>query len=499
MQATKSIPIRQKHDNMLLEFIQEQASIGTWHFDVLNSDLQWSSQVKKIHEVPDNYVPDVSTAINFYKKGYSRNKITQLFTESLEEFKPYDVELQIVTAKGNKRWVRAIGKPVVVNNECVKVQGLFQDIDEKTKRAEVLAIKESELRRTFNDALIGMALVDLDGNWLKVNKSICHMLGYTKKELKSMTFMDITHPDDLMKGYRAMFDMVSGKRNHFETEKRYIHKNGHIVWTLLSVSLVRKNNGKPLHFLAQVNDLTQLKNSSKKVLQLLETTEKQNKRLLNFAHIVSHNLRSHYSNLDMLLDIAQVDLPELKKHHLFTMMSDAINHLGETVENLNDVAAINMKRDIRLEPISLLDTFTSVLSSISGLILESKATVCANIDPKLKVIGIPAYLDSIMLNFLTNAVKYKKPDGIANIEVKASEADEFILIEFKDNGMGIDLERVGDKLFGMYKTFHKHEEARGLGLFITRNQIEAIGGYVKVESEVHIGTTFKVYLRKFNE
>lgn len=483
-------------DISLLDFIQKAASIGTWEFDIDSNSLYWSDETKRIHEVPLDYVPCVETGISFYKQGYSRNRITELFSMCLDKLEKFDTELQIVTAKGKDKWIRAIGIPVIENNKCIKVQGLFQDINEKTKNARELAYKEDLLSRTFENALVGMATLDLTGSWLNVNKSLCKTFGYSKEELKQLTFMDITHPDDLKVGYKAMMNMVNGKINYFETEKRYLHKNGNVIWTLLSTSIVKDKNGTPLHFVAQINDLTQIKKSSNKVAQLLATTENQNKRLLNFAHIVSHNLRSHYSNLDMLLDIMKMDLPDTTQNSIFPLIEDAVSHLGDTVSNLNDVAVMNTNKNVAVEKINLLDRIDNVLSGITAQVIHTKSKVSVDVDSGIYILGIPAYIDSILLNFLTNSIKYRRPNENAAILLKTYEKEKFIILEIKDNGQGIDLSKNGDKLFGMYKTFHNHEDSRGLGLFITKNQIEAIGGKIEVNSEVNKGTTFYIHLRK---
>ena len=484
-------------DKFLLDFIKRYASIGTWEFNLITNALRWSSETKKIHEVDNDFEPNVELGINFYKEGYSRNTITKLFTQCIDNQTKFDTELQIVTAKGNDLWVRVIGTPIIDNGICIKIQGLFQDIDEKTKISNRLAISEEQLRKTFDYALVGMAILDLQGNLINVNKSLCKILGYSELELKQLTFLDITHPDDLKIGYSAITKMLNGKIENFTTEKRCVKKNGKTIWTRLSTSIVKKDNGKPLHFVAQIIDISQKKDNNDKVNKLLAKTNDQNKRLLNFAHIVSHNLRSHYSNLDMLLDIVRMDLPETTKNEVFPMIEEAVSQLGETVENLNDVAAINIKGDIKFERINLLESFNKVMGSISAIIIESKTKICIGVSPDIYIFGIPAYLDSILLNFLTNAIRYRKPNETAKIELDTFTKDNYIVLKIKDHGLGIDLETYGDKLFGMYKTFHKHKDSKGLGLFITKNQIEAIGGEIKVESEVNVGTTFYIYFKKY--
>ncbi|WP_179333391.1 PAS domain-containing sensor histidine kinase [Winogradskyella costae] len=491
-----SIPNTQKKSSIdLLDFIQERASIGTWEYNPTSTILNWSTQTKKIHEVPLDYKPNVEMGLAFYKEGYSRDTISTLFTNCIENHDTFDVEIQIITHTGKEKWVRTIGTPIVENHKCILVQGLFQDIDKKAKNSKELAYKELLLRKTFETALVGMAIVDLEGNWIDINKSLCNTFGYSREEIENLSFMDLTHPDDLRKDYKAMMKLISGKIDHYEVEQRYICKKGKTIWAKLSTSLVRDDHGKPVHFVAQINDVSQIVETSKKVNQLLETTEDQNKRLLNFAHIVSHNLRSHYGNLDMLLDIIKMDLPETTDNEIFPLVEQAVSHLGETVANLNEVAAINIQKDLNTEPLNLSKCLNGAISSISAMILESKTTLSVNINPEQYIIGVPAYLDSIILNFLTNAIKYKKPNVPANIEISTTIKNDFVVLQVKDYGQGIDLKKYGEKLFGMYKTFHKHDDSRGLGLFITKNQVEAIGGKIEVESEVQVGTTFYIYLK----
>ena len=123
-------------------------------------------------------------------------------------------------------------------------------------------------------------------------------------------------------------------------------------------------------------------------------------------------------------------------------------------------------------------------------------SIALDIDPKLKVKSVPAYLESIILNLMTNAVKYRNPERESKIELKAVKENNHVVFSVTDNGLGIDMQRYGNKLFGMYKTFHNHKDARGLGLYIIKNQIEAMGGNIQADSTPGKGSTFKVY---FNE
>ena len=132
---------------------------------------------------------------------------------------------------------------------------------------------------------------------------------------------------------------------------------------------------------------------------------------------------------------------------------------------------------------------------MNAYIKETKIKIENKVASDVKVLVISAYLESIIFNFVINAIKYRSLDRAPKLSFRSKYINSFVMLEIQDNGLGIDLEKHGHKLFGMYKTFHKHKEARGIGLFITKNQIEAMGGKIEVESTPNIGTTFKIFLK----
>jgi len=479
----------------LLDKTNEAAKIGTWEIDLITMELNWSTVTRKIHEVDTDYIPNIDTGINFYMEGYHRDKITALFNKCVSEGTRFDDEFIITTHNNREKWVRVIGIAVFEGGICVKIYGIFQDIDEKTKAIKKLSSTEEKFRKTFDFAGNGMALVGMDTKWQRVNESLCDMLGYTKEEFLELKYPDFTHPDDLESDTLLLQQALEGKIEDYEIEKRYMHKNGKVVWTILSVAIVRDDLGNPLHFVSQINNISKIKKAEKKVKELLEITKDQNDRLLNFAHIVSHNLRSHSGNLEMLLDLMEVDTPDVAANELFPLLKDAVGHLDETVQNLNEVAVLNTKTELNLANLNLSEFIKKAIFSIQSLVLDNSVNIENHVAEELKVSAIPAYLDSIILNFLTNAIKYQSTERFPVITVRAKREGEYVVLSIEDNGLGIDLKAHGKKLFGMYKTFHQHKDSRGLGLFITKNQIEAMGGKVDVASEVNKGTTFNIYLQ----
>ena len=243
-----------------------------------------------------------------------------------------------------------------------------------------------------------------------------------------------------------------------------------------------------------VNDVTKIK-KEEELKSLLAVAEDQNKRLKNFAHIVSHNLKSHSGNFEMLLDLFVQENPELKYNEIIKLFKTASGHLTETISHLNEVVLMNTSLDENLVGLDLYDTTNKTIEGVKAIATEAEVEIRNNVTPDIRILGISAYLDSILLNLITNSIKYSAKNRDSYVELSTKIEKGFVVLSVADNGLGIDLKKHRSKLFGMYKTFHHNKDARGIGLFITKNQIEAMGGRITVKSEVNLGTTFKVYLR----
>ena len=162
-------------------------------------------------------------------------------------------------------------------------------------------------RLAFNDAAIGMALVATDGRWLKVNRALCEIVGYSETDLLKTTFQEITYPDDLEADLGCVRQVLAGEIRTYQMEKRYFHSSGHIVWILLSVSLVRDKQEQPLYFIAQIQDITPRKQAEARLRSLLTELKRSNRDLEDFASVVSHDLKSPLHKIQILSEYLEED------------------------------------------------------------------------------------------------------------------------------------------------------------------------------------------------
>jgi PAS domain S-box-containing protein/diguanylate cyclase (GGDEF)-like protein len=175
-------------------------------------------------------------------------------------------EYRVLHRDGRSVWVR--NESILIEDEASGSrywQGFMLDITERRRVEAALRESEQRFRRSFDDAAIGMALVGRDGRWLQVNRSLCEMVGYPEEELLKKTFQDITHPDDLEKDLEQVRRLLAGEIRTYQMEKRYFHRDGHVVWILLSVSMVHDEEGEPLYFVSQIQDISERKRAEQKI------------------------------------------------------------------------------------------------------------------------------------------------------------------------------------------------------------------------------------------
>jgi light-regulated signal transduction histidine kinase (bacteriophytochrome) len=239
-------------------------------------------------------------------------------------------------------------------------------------------------------------------------------------------------------------------------------------------------------------DITKTKEAEKDLKNTLFLVTEQNKRLLNFSYIVSHNLRSHTSNIASIVSLIESTESEEEKEEMMNLLKTVSHSLDETMNHLNEVVNINENINITTEPLNLNQYITNTQIILSEQIHLSEAQIISTID-KDKIINYnPAYLESILYNLISNAMRYKHPERKPLIRIKLYKEQNKEVLEISDNGIGIDLDKNGAKIFGMYKTFSSNLDSKGIGLFITKNQINAMGGTITVSSKINVGTTFKI-------
>nr|WP_294936414.1 HAMP domain-containing sensor histidine kinase [uncultured Flavobacterium sp.] len=216
----------------------------------------------------------------------------------------------------------------------------------------------------------------------------------------------------------------------------------------------------------------------------------QNTQLIDFCSIVSHNLRAPIINIHMLIDFIEQSNDESERKEVLDKIKHVVTHLNDVFDELVESIQIKQDTEIKSERIHLIRCLNKVLTNFESQVEQYGADIQIDFRDAPTIYFPQKYIDSIFNNLISNALKYKSPDIKPVIKIKTENKNGNILLSVSDNGLGIDLKLHKDNLFKIRKVFHKHPDARGFGLFMTKTQVEAMGGKIWVESTPDEGSTF---------
>ncbi len=491
--------IELEKSRMLLSQQSEISKTGMWEYNIESEIVTWCSMTKTIHEVPYNYIPNIDAATEFYKEGHSRNAFSMALYEATEKGLPWNLKIQIITAAGNEKWVMSSGKPIFENHKLIGLIGTYQDINDQVV-ANLESQKNEKLLKTLVDNLpLNVYIKDTESRKILVNKSECEFLEVDSEDsLLGKNNYDLYDKETAKRLTDQDIKVMTSLKPIIGEEVVYHKKNGKDVTFLTSKIPLVDENGISNGLVGIGLDISNIKQKEKELRNLISVTSQQNKKLIDFAHIVSHNLRSHSANFSMLLDFLVHETDEDEKAQIVTMLTTASGNLLETLNNLNDVVAITTQIDAKKSTINLNGILNKIANKSTHFLTEHNAEIINSISKSDTIKVVPTYLEGILMNFISNSVKYRHPDRSPIIKFSSKKTKDYTILTIEDNGLGIDLNKYGDKLFGMYKTFHSHGNAKGIGLYIVKNQIEAMNGKITVDSTVGKGTKFEIYFNDRN-
>lgn len=452
-----------------------------------------------IRELFDLTPEDIKNGIKPLIKRVHKDDIKRVLAsimESVTFVSDWNCEYRIYHPTKGMRWVRGLAKPELQEDGSVISPGYLTDITEMKEAFE----RNEKLRVQFQSVLNAVPnlifIKNKIGKYILVNDAACKFFDISRENFLGKTDIELGVSEERAQLYLdADLKVIETKKNQFISEVKTVKKNGQEYWHQTIKLPYNQIDTDEEAVLTIVTDISDRKQRETELNNTLEIIGQQNQRLTNFAHIVSHNLRNHAGNISMLLTLYDPDESEEEQAEILGYLNTAAENLNESIADLNEIVDQQQMTIDQFKDVNLKEYLTKIKEILVSDILSNHVKFTEEVSQNLVFGYNPAYLESILLNLITNAIKYKKPNVAPLIKIKAWEEDGKFYLEIGDNGLGIDLERHGEKLFGMYKTFHGNENAKGIGLFITKNQIESMGGSIEVESEQGQGTTFKIRLK----
>ncbi|MBS9523507.1 PAS domain S-box protein [Litoribacter alkaliphilus] len=364
------------------------------------------------------------------------------------------------------------------------------DITERTS-AEKKLIESEQLYRSIaeNFPKGTVDVLDKDLRYIYTEGKEYQHLGMNPKELigsfhllkyeAEVAVEAKTHLDAVLHGETVMYEITYGGQYYLKSGVPLTNADGEIDRILL----VTQN-------------ITESKKSEKEREKLIKDLKSHNEELQRFAYIVSHNLRAPIVNISALLNLYDEEDPaDPENKEVIENLKISTELLSATLMDLIEVVSIKKQKVPKVEHLSFQHVINNVERSLYQQIVESGVKITTDFKEAPDINYVYSHLENFFLNFLTNAIKYKHPERPPALHVESYKMGEFHVIAFSDNGIGLDLERYGDRLFGLYQRFHSHVDGKGLGLYLVREQIRAFDGDLTVESELGKGTTFKVFLK----
>lgn len=350
--------------------------------------------------------------------------------------------------------------------------------------------KLSDYKHALDESAI-VAITDQKGIIIHANDNFCKISKFSREELIGQDHRIINsgfHPKDFIKNIWTTI----AKGKIWKGELKNKAKDGTTYWVDTTIVPFLDAKGKPYQYIAIRSDITDRKKAEENLIRYSNALEIMNKQLVDFCNIVSHNLRAPLTNIAMLVDFIEQSKSEEERKEVQVKIKPVINHLLEVFNELVESIQVQQDAGIKIDEIVVRECIEKNLNLFVTQIKKYEATVKTELVGVSKIYFPQKYIDSVLTNLISNALKYKSPDRKLVLEIKAKQEGDTFLLAVSDNGLGIDLDMHKHHVFKIRKTFHRHKDAKGFGLYLIKTQIEAMGGKIWVESKVNVGTTFFV-------
>jgi PAS domain S-box-containing protein len=374
---------------------------------------------------------------------------------------------------------------------------ILRDVTDELWTRAALRDREERFRRMFEVAAIGVAIVELDGRFRAASRSLCEMLGYSEDELRSLNFQDITYPEDLEPDLALVDRLLAGEIDSYRLEKRFLHKQGHTVWVLIAISLVRDPTGAAQYFVSQGTDISVQKEAEQALARRATELERSNAELEQFAYVASHDLqqplRTVASYAELLAERYSSQLDE-RAERWITYVLGGVDRMRRLIDDLLELARVRTHAGAFVET----DTAALVRRTWEQLRREYPCQAWLGHRRLPTIVADSGQLEQVFHNLFDNALKYGRPGIPLEVRVSARQpGNEPGLWEFtvRDNGIGLDM-AFADRIFEIFQRLHQSDEyeGTGIGLAICKRIVERHGGRIWVDSAPGQGAVFRFTL-----
>jgi len=368
-----------------------------------------------------------------------------------------------------------------------------QDISERKLAENNLVQSESRLKEAQAIARIANWEFDLVHKTEFWSEGFYKMLGINHKDLllSKELFFSFIHPDDLSFVQAKINDGLKTLQSA-AFDFRFIGKDGAVKYVYSETKIEFDNKQRPVRYFGIIQDVTENKIAELELMKMMSARVQHNIELEQFAYIISHNLRAPVANIIGASSVlSDPDLNDEEKEMLNRSINTSVNRLDDVIKDLNQILQLKGNINAVKELVHFSELVDDVVLSIRNLVDKYGIEIRVDFSEIDEFLTLKPYLYSIFYNLISNSIKFRGSFPCI-IEVRSHVLDNKLFLTFKDNGIGIDLEKSGGDIFGLYKRFHSNIEGKGMGLFMVKTQVETLGGKISIDSIENIGTEFKI-------
>lgn len=454
-----------------------------------------SESIKTIYGVsPEDVKEDASPVVERLHKD-DKEKVVNSINRSFHTLDPWDMEYRVVIPGRGTRWLYGNARPERQDDGSVIWHGYISDITRQKWIQQANARLTEQFQAVFDTAPNIIFVKDKKGRHLMANRATAEYHDMLMEDIIGKTDVELGTDEEQANLYQDVADKVlETNETQYMPEVKTTNPKGETAWLHIIKVPFQQPDDEEDAVLTVVTDITELKQKEKELRESLDIISDQNQRLSNFAHITSHNLRNHAGNISMLISHYDSISDEEEKDELLGLLRTSSKRLNETIRDLNELIDSQKMEEGELQPLSINEYVQNVKEILTNEIIRKNVKLDLSIPENLNITMSSAYLESILLNLMSNAIKYSHPNRKPVVKISAMKKNGGVELSIADNGLGIDLKKYSKEIFGMYNTFHGNKDSKGIGLFITKNQVESMGGTIDVESEPDKGTTFRLFL-----
>jgi PAS domain S-box-containing protein len=482
-----------KESNLRFQYASQAVSDAIWDLNLKTGETYWGEGFRFLFGHEANCMTKDSDFWSLYIHPDDKNATLESIRAAMRNPGQQLWEAEFRFKKSDGNYATVVDKAIIIRNDrglATRVIGAIQDVTRARREEQRLKLLESVITNTTVAVLIaGIEVIpNIGPKVLYVNEAFTSMTGYLPADVINGSPRILYGARTDAEVLRILFKAVAERRS-IEVELICYTKSGKEFWGQMTVVPVQESSGNYSHYICLISDITERKTHEMEKEEFIKGLTQRNKELKQFTYITSHNLRSPLVNLTGLLsliDDIEVQDEQLKLIHDKLKISS--ESLMTTVHDLMDILHTRDTQFIQVEDNALPEVLSHVRNLLQKVVSEIQPEIRCNFEVKT-IRFHKAYFESILMNLFTNSIKYRSPERQLKIDISTRLQDGRVVLTFRDNGIGFDLERHKDRVFGFYQKFHNHPDSKGLGLFLVKSQMEELGGTVDMKSFPDAGTT----------